>query len=61
MFSFFGTFMTMTCLFTINLGGQELMQLGLAKEQMEKSFLDNKNKTTVQLEEKGNADQVKFE
>ncbi|KZV35122.1 Myosin heavy chain-related protein [Dorcoceras hygrometricum] len=39
---------------TVKIRGQELMQLGLAKEQMEKSFLDDKNKTTIQLEEKDN-------
>ncbi|XP_073122537.1 synaptonemal complex protein 1-like isoform X3 [Henckelia pumila] len=38
----------------VKIRGEELMQLDLAKEQMEKSFLDDKNKTTVQLEEKDN-------
>ncbi|XP_073304796.1 synaptonemal complex protein 1-like [Primulina huaijiensis] len=39
---------------TVKIRGQELVQLRLAKEQMEKSFLDDKNKTTIQLEEKDN-------
>ncbi|XP_075496834.1 LOW QUALITY PROTEIN: synaptonemal complex protein 1-like [Primulina tabacum] len=39
---------------TVKIRGQEIMELGLAKEQMEKFFLDEKIKTTIQLEEKDN-------